>query len=78
MEKSLLDLKPGQKAKIIRMEGDYGFQRKLRNIGLREGKIVKLVTIQFMHGPLVVEIDERQTVTIGRGMAEKIEVELLI
>lgn len=77
MERILTSLKPGQKAKILRLEGGHGFQRKLRTLGVREGKIVKLIAGHPLGGPLVVEVERRQTVTIGRGMAHRIIVEVL-
>ncbi|MDI6855804.1 MAG: FeoA family protein [Candidatus Thermoplasmatota archaeon] len=77
MEITLLDIKPEQRAKILRLEGGYGAQRKLRTLGIREGKLVKLVTRHPIGGPLVIEIDERAIITIGRGMASKIIVEVM-
>ncbi len=74
MEKPITKIKEGEKATIIRLIGGYGFQRRLRTMGIREGKIVKVVTRHPFGGPLVVEIDGRDT-TIGRGMAERIIVE---
>lgn len=75
MEISLIDLEPGKKGKIIRIDGGFGFQRRARNIGLREGKIVKKITSQPFCGPIVVEVDERE-ISIGRGIAMKIMVEV--
>ena len=75
MQNTLNSLKPNQIGKIVRIEGGYGLQRKLRTLGIREEKIVKMVARQPIQGPVVIEIDGRQT-TIGRGMANKIIVEL--
>jgi ferrous iron transport protein A len=44
-------------------------------MGIREEKKVKMVARQPIQGPIVIEIDRRQT-TIGRGMANKIIVEI--
>jgi len=74
MKSILSSLKPNQSGKIIHIEGGYGLQRKLRTLGIREEKIVKMVARQPIQGPVVIEIDRRQT-TIGRGMANKIIVE---
>lgn len=71
---SLVELQEGKEAKIVKLEGGYGFQRNLRARGIREGKIVKIVAKHPLHGPLVISIDGRET-TIGRGMAAKILVE---
>ena len=75
MLNNLSSLKPNQSGKIIRIEGGYGLQRKLRILGIREQKIVKVVARQPIQGPIVIQIDNRQT-TIGRGMANKIIVEI--
>lgn len=75
MLNNLGSLKPNQSGKIIRIEGGYGLQRKLRILGIREQKTVKVVARQPIQGPVVIQIDNRQT-TIGRGMANKIIVEI--
>jgi len=75
MEKSLAKLKEGQTARVLRLEGGSTFQHKLRTIGIREGKNIRIITRQLFNGPLVVEVDNRDT-TIGRGMASKIIVEV--
>ena len=74
MSRSLGSLKDGQEARIVQLDGGSEFQRKLRTIGIREGKVVKVLTRQPFSGPVVVEIDGRST-TIGRGMARRIIVE---
>ena len=76
MVKSITDLKQGDKGLIISLIGGQGLQKKLRNMGVREGKIAKVAVRQPFGGPLVLEIDGRKT-TIGRGMAIKILVEKL-
>lgn len=75
METQIINLKEGKEGRIIRLVGGYGFQRRLRTMGLREGKVIKVVTTHPFGGPFVVEVDGRQT-TIGRGMAQKIIVEV--
>ena len=70
----LADLKENEGGIIVRLEGGQGFQRKLRTIGIREGKRIKILTRMF-RGPVVVEVDGRST-TIGRGMAGKIVVDV--
>lgn len=75
MEIPLTHLKTGQKAKILRLEGGKGFQRNVRSRGIREGKILEVVTVHPIGGPIVIEIDGRET-AIGRGMAQRIIVEV--
>jgi len=74
MENSITRLKQGERARIRSLSGGLGFQKKLRTIGIREGKTVKILTVQPLGGPVVVEVDGRAT-TIGRGMADRIMVE---
>lgn len=72
----LSDLQKGEKAKIVRLDGGYGFQRKLRIIGIKEGKIILILATQPFGGPIVVEVERRGTV-IGRKMAQRIFVEVI-
>lgn len=67
----LSDLAPGTKATIVALHGGHGFQRRLRTMGIREGKTVTVVAKQPFGGPLVLEVDGKRT-TIGRGMARRI------
>ncbi|MBU4222602.1 MAG: ferrous iron transport protein A [Euryarchaeota archaeon] len=71
----LTDLQPGQRARILRLEGGHGFQRNLRLRGIREGKIVEVITRQPIGGPVVISIEEGE-IAIGRGMASKVIVEV--
>ncbi len=73
---SLICLKKGEKGEVVSLEGGDMFQRKLRLLGIREGKIVKILTIQPFYGPLVIEV-ERNKITLGRGMAGRIFVEII-
>lgn len=75
MDIPLTQLREGQKARITRLEGGYGFQRNVRTRGIREGKVVEVVTRHPIGGPIVIEIDGRET-AIGRGMAKRIFVEV--
>jgi ferrous iron transport protein A len=63
----------GDTATIARLAGGRGCQRKLRTMGIREGKHIRVGTKHPFVGPLVVEVEGRKT-TIGRGMAQKIRV----
>lgn len=49
------------------------FQRKLRTMGIREGKKLKVVAVHPFAGPLVLDIDGRQ-ITLGRSIAQRIMV----
>ncbi|MEA2054355.1 MAG: FeoA family protein [Candidatus Thermoplasmatota archaeon] len=64
-------LQPGKKAVISGMKGGTGFKINLRTRGIREGKIVEVVTAHPLRAPIVIRIDGKGT-SIGRGMASKI------
>jgi ferrous iron transport protein A len=65
-----------REAKIVRFEGGYGLQHKLRVMGVREGHTIKIVSRQPLRGPLTVEVNGGQ-ITLGRGLAQKIMVEMI-
>jgi ferrous iron transport protein A len=65
----------GEEGVIRKIEGGYGLQKRLACLGLRVGKTVKKITSEPLRGPVVVEVDGTH-VAIGRGMAEKILVEV--
>jgi len=66
----LTQLREGERAKIVAIEGGRGLKQKLFLRGLFEGSTVRVVSCR---GPITVEVD-RNTVSIGRGMAQKIMV----
>ena len=63
-------LKTGEQATIVAVQGGC-LQHRLRSVGLKEGKRVRVVAKHHFSGPMVVEV-ERRHITIGRGMAQKI------
>ncbi|HEC82014.1 MAG TPA: ferrous iron transport protein A [Thermoplasmatales archaeon] len=72
----LTSLLPGMAARIVDIQGGYGFQKKLHMMGLVNGKKLRMVSVQPLRGPITVEINSRQ-VTLGRGMANKVLVEVI-
>ena len=83
IEKSLIELRKGEKGRIISLfvgfgrgfgSGHGGGAKQLENLGIRIGKEVKVVSIQPF-GPVVIEIDGHKT-ALGRGRAAKIYVEV--
>ena len=69
----LSQLKPGEVGRVIAVEGGHGIRQKLFLRGLFEGSVVRVISC---YGPVTVEVD-RSTVSIGRGMAQKIIVRRL-
>ena len=70
---TLSQLKQDEKAIIQTLLGGGGMQHRLRSVGVKEGKLLRVVARHHFSGPLVVEV-ERRHITIGRGMAQKIVV----
>lgn len=66
----LTELKTGELAKIMAIEGGYGLRQKLSLRGIFEGSVIRVISNQ---GPVTVEVN-RNTVSIGRGMAQKVRV----
>lgn len=84
MEKSLIELRVGERGIITRILGGFGrgygshetghrAVKQLEDLGIRIGKEVTVTSIQPF-GPIVIEIDGRET-AIGKGRAAKIYVE---
>ena len=74
METPITSLRAGAVAQITALLGQgCSFQRKLRTMGIREGKKLKVVAIHPFAGPLVLEIEGRE-ITLGRGIAQRIMV----
>lgn len=70
----LSDLSLGNTGRITQVVGGRGFQQKLAMMGIREGSTITVKKSAFSGGPVVIEVD-RNSVAIGRGMAQKIYVE---
>lgn len=73
---SLSNLPNNKKARIMNIYGGYGFQRRLRVMGIREGEKLKVISRQPFRGPITIEVCGSQ-VTLGRGMAHRIMVEVI-
>ncbi|ADG13642.1 FeoA family protein [Methanocaldococcus infernus] len=70
---SLSDVKKG-KFKILNIGGGFGIKERLKELGIVEGSVVKILKNDF--GPVVLEVRGGK-VAIGRGQAKKIFGEVL-
>jgi ferrous iron transport protein A len=75
MRMSVSSLADGAEGIIAELNGGPGFQRRLRTMGIREGKVIRIVTSHPFGGPIVVLVGGRQT-TIGRGIANRILIDI--
>ena len=66
----LAQLRIGETARIMAIEGGRGLRQKLFLRGLIEGKVIRVIS---NCGPVTVEVN-RSIIAIGRGMAQKIVV----
>jgi len=67
---SIAELRAGEWAKVLTIEGGYGLRQKLLLRGIFEGSLVRVISNR---GPVTIEID-RNIVSLGRGMAKRIRV----
>ena len=66
----LSQMKPGEPVRIIDINGGHGIRQKLNLRGISEGSVVRVISTK---GPVTIEVD-RNVLSIGRGMAQKIRV----
>ncbi len=72
MMRLLSELAVGESSKIIDIKGGWGIKHKLLLEGVKKDSIIRVIS--SCCGPIVAEVD-RNTVTIGKGMAQRIVVE---
>ena len=75
MTLSLIELKAGQKGKIVAIQGGRGMVTRLENMGIRANKKITKISAQFWRGPQIIKIDNLQ-LAIGFGAASRILVEI--
>ena len=63
-------------AKITSIDGGVTVKKRLHALGIRTGKTITMKTKQPFHGPITIEVCGTN-MTIGRGMAQKIWVEVI-
>ncbi len=67
---NLSQMKTGEPVRIVDIGGGHGIRQKLNLRGISEGSIVRVIST---NGPVTIEVD-RNVLSIGRGMAQKIRV----
>jgi len=65
-------LKPGERAKIVHIEGGPGIVRKLALMGFTPGTVVEVLSV--FRGPILVRV-RGGVIALGRGVARRIIVE---
>lgn len=72
---NLLVVPKNKLVRIMAYRGGKRVEYKLRQLGLSPGREVKILRYAPMGGPVMLEVEGR-TVAIGRGIAERVEVEV--
>ena len=73
---SILDAPKGKKVRIINYHGGKGISHKLRQLGLYPGREIVILRYAPLGGPVMIDAQGR-SVAIGRGIASKVEVEVV-
>ena len=74
--RALAELHDNQCARIRSIQGGRGFYGKLQTMGIKEGQTIKVISKQPFRGPLTIQVCGCQ-MTLGRGMAQRILVEVI-
>jgi len=67
---------PGEDIKLVAIHGGQRIRKRLADLGLTPGTILRVVQADAW-GPLIVAFKDDARLALGRGMAHKIEVEPL-
>ncbi|MCD6510376.1 MAG: ferrous iron transport protein A [Thermoprotei archaeon] len=65
----LLMLNPGEEGEVIQIDGGWGIVRRLAELGIYPGAIVRMMNKSW--GPVVILVSGVR-IAIGRGMARRI------
>jgi Fe2+ transport system protein FeoA len=66
----------GQVAVVSQVLGGAGMTRHLKILGISEGKRIRVISKHPGRGPIVVEVNSGSRIAIGRGMAQRILVDV--
>ncbi|MFW9899499.1 MAG: ferrous iron transport protein A [Candidatus Thorarchaeota archaeon] len=72
--KCLTECKKGEETRVIGVNAGFKVKRRLANLGIIPGTIIKKKKDAPFHGPLEIYV-KGSTLAIGRGLASKILVE---
>jgi ferrous iron transport protein A len=65
-----------QPLEIKSVSGGFSWERKFESLGIRKGRRMRKIACQPFGGPVVIEVDGSK-ISLGRGIAAKIEVEVI-
>ena len=73
---TLIQLQPGDRAKVTAIDRGHGLQRRLNRLGVHAGDVLTLDGRGALRGPLLITVHGMR-VALGRGVARRIHVEPL-
>ena len=73
---TLDSIKPGQKARVIEVQGGWGLRQKLSELGILPSQVITIANASAWRGPVLVEVNSNE-VALGRGVARKVLVEVV-
>lgn len=75
---SLMEAPTDKSLKIVEVQGGHGMRRRLLSLGFHRNDIIELDSRGILKGPLLVRnLTSDTSVAIGRGIAQKIMVEIV-
>lgn len=72
----LLDAPKNKRVRIINYRGGRGVGNKLRQLGLCPGREIKILRYAPLGGPVMIDAEGR-SIALGRGIASRVEVEVV-
>ncbi|MBN1271198.1 MAG: ferrous iron transport protein A [Candidatus Aminicenantes bacterium] len=75
---SLIDAPSDTPLRIVDIHGGHGFRRRFFALGFHKNNLIELDSKSIMRGPVLVRnISNGTSLAIGRGVAQKIWVEIV-
>jgi Fe2+ transport system protein FeoA len=75
---SLIDAPADKRLRIIEVSGGHGIHRKLLSLGFHKNDIIELDSKSILKGPVLIrDVSSGTAVALGRGIAQKIMVEII-
>lgn len=75
---SLIDAPADKRLKIIQIAGGYNTHRKLLSLGFHKNDVIELDSKSILKGPVLIrDVSSGTSVALGRGIAQKIMVEII-
>lgn len=66
----------GESVRLINVDGGRTLRKRLADLGLNPGMTLQVVQVD-PHGPMILAVKESR-IALGRGMAQKVMVELIV